>query len=183
VSTPFRIVIKPTNLPEAWKGKLAGLQQRLYTAIETAMNMTASMLDATAKADIQSAGHFGSRWTEGLHVSVEGAAPNMRISMTHDIPFASVFETGATISGSPLLWIPLSGTDAQGIRARDYSGLFSARQGRYGGPPLLFAKSDKKPRYFGIGQVTIPKKWHLHDDARGAADNFRDAFYQAWKQS
>lgn len=148
----------------------------MEAAISASLNMAASMIKEAADADIQSAGKFGDRWTRGLHVDVEGSTGNMRISMYHDIDYAAVFEEGGTIHGNPLLWIGLSGTDAEGIPASQYpGGLFSAAH-RDGKTPLLFSVSDKLPKYFGIASVTIPKLFHLSDAAKSVMGRFRDIF-------
>jgi hypothetical protein len=139
--------------------------------------MAASMIQQLGEQDIATSGRFGQAWTSGLHVDIEGGSTrNMRISMTHDIPFASIFETGGVIHGNPFLWVPLSGTDAEGIRARDYpAGLFSSKHTR-SGVPLLFSLSDKQPKYFGIESVTIPKLFHLNTIVRSVMSNFRAIF-------
>jgi hypothetical protein len=174
--------IKVTLPISAWAAKLAGLQDRLFMAIDTTMNMVRGMLETAMRADIASAGNFGSRWTEGMHANLEGAAPNMRIYFTHDIPFAGIFERGGSIQGKPLLWLPLTGTDAMGVRASAFpDGLFAARYPRKSGPPLLFSLADKKPRYFGIPSVTIPQKFQLREDVSNVMENFRSVFDQAWK--
>lgn len=182
----IRIKITPPNFGAEFKRKLAGLADRYNKAITAAFNMAASMIEDRARADISSAGKFGASWTQGLHVNVEGAAPNMKMSMTHDIPWAGIFEKGGTIHGSPLLWIPISGTDAVGVRASAFGGgLFSAGMNhkRLSGRPLLFSMADKKPRYFGIESITIPKKFHLTEDIRSVMSNFRAVFDAAWKAS
>ncbi len=156
---------------------LAGLKTRFDAAITAAANMAASMILIIGRLDIASAGNFETRWTDGLHVTVDGdggSLGNIRISMTHDIPYAGIFETGGTIYGNPLLWIPFSDTDAAGIGARDYPGLVSARGDR---PlPLLLSISDKLPRYFGVESVTIPQKFHLNSDIQSVMANFRAIF-------
>lgn len=164
---------------------LAGIQDRFEKALDTSMRMAQSMLLELGREDIANAGGFGARWTDGLHVDLEGATPNMRLSMTHDIPYASIFETGGTIHGSPLLWIPLSDTDAAGIRASAFSdGLVGSKMGsRRGGRPLLFSVTDREPKYFGIESVTIPPKFHLQDDVNQVMSNFRSIFDGAWSQS
>lgn len=165
--------------------RMAGLAERLQRAVAATTNMIASMLLETGQADIGSAGNFGQRWTDGLHVTQQGSGGNMKLFFTHDIPYATIFETGGTIQGKPLLWIPLSGTDAAGVRASAFpGGLFSARYPRKnGGPPLLFSISDKKPRYFGVESVTIPKKFHLAEDVTSVMANFRAVFDEAWQRS
>ena len=79
-------------------------------AVSTAMNMVRSMIEEQAREQIAASGKFGGRWTDGLHVTLD----NMRISMSHDIAYADIFETGGTISGSPLLWLPIGDGPAGG---------------------------------------------------------------------
>lgn len=150
--------------------------QKQFTA---AVNMAASMIEEQARAEIAGSGNFGTRWTSGLHVNVDGALGNMVISMTNNQPGADVFALGGTIHGSPLLWIPLSGTDAEGVEAKDYPGkLFSVNR-KSGGVPLLFSIADKSPKYFGIESVTIPQKWNLRDVELSVMANFREIFESA----
>jgi hypothetical protein len=181
----FRFVITPPDLAQRWRSNLAGLAQRLTRAVTIAMNMAASMMLEAGKQDIAGAGKFGERWTDGLHVRTEGAGGNMRMYFTHDIPYAGIFETGGTIKGNPLLWIPLSGTDADGIRASAFpGGLVSAKYPRRdGGRPLLFAMSDRQPRYFGVESVTIPPKFQLTRDVTSVMSNFRAIFDDAWQKA
>lgn len=184
MATSIRIKITPPNIGSIFKTKMAGLADRLDRAVTAAMNMAASMILEAGKADIAGAGKFGESWTKGLKVNIEGAAGNMRMYMTHDIPYAGIFETGGTIKGAPLLWIPLSGTDAAGIRASAFGGgLFSAKYPRKSGPPLLFSMADRQPRYFGVESVTIPKKFHLTEDVTSVMSHFRAIFDEAWAAS
>jgi hypothetical protein len=177
----FRIVADKVAAPK-FKQNLAGLHDRFQKAFSAAMNMAASMIKQQGDADISKSGNFGARWTSGFHVNVTGnTLGNMRIVMTHDEPGAGLFESGGTVKGDPLLWIPLSGTDAVGVRAKDYNGgLFSVNR-KSGGAPLLFSIADKQPKYFGIEQVTIPRKFHLRDVQKSVMGNFRQLFDQAMK--
>lgn len=176
----FKITI--TNPGPKFRTQMAGLADRLNKAIGLSLNMVASLIKSAADSDITNAGDFGERWTSGLHVNVEGAMPNMRLYMTHDIPYASIFETGGIIEGHPMLWIPLSGTDAAGIRASAFGGgLVSARKARTTGRPLLFSVTDRKPKYFGIEGIVMPKKFHLSEDVTGVMSNYRSIFNRAWK--
>lgn len=179
------IRLTPPGIATIWRQNLAGLGDRITRALNTAASMAASMILEAGRADISAAGAFGASWTEGLKMQVEGAAPgNMKLFLTHDIPWAGIFEKGGTIHGSPYLWIPLSGTDAAGIRASAFGGgLFSAKYPRHGGAPLLFSMADKKPRYFGVESVTIPRKFHLTEDVVSVMSNFRAVFDDAWKVS
>ena len=176
----MKLTIK-LNAPK-WRSVLAGLGDRFDAAITAAMNMAASMAKYAADKDIESAGKFGPRWTEALEVGVSGTLSNMKISMTLGISYGNIFETGGVISGNPFLWLPISGTDAEGVRARDYSGgLFSAKS--KSGTPLLFSMSDKMPKYHGVESVTIPKLFHLREDLLSVQANFRSVFDAAWQMA
>lgn len=171
----FRIVV-PSAAPK-FKQNLAGLHDRMEKAFSAAMNMAASMIKEQGEADIQAAGNFPSG---ALQVDVEGALGNMRISVTNSLPGASVFETGGVVQGNPFLWLPLSGTDAEGVQAKDYGGLFSVNP-KKGGPPLLFSIADKKPKYFGIESVTMPQKFHIGAIVKSVMSNFRSIFDTAFR--
>jgi hypothetical protein len=160
---------------EAFKKSLDDVGAQYETAFDTALNMVASMIKERSDADIRSAGRFTENYTAGLKVTVEG---NRVITML-DAPGANVFETGGVIQGNPLLWIPLSGTDAEGVQASDYgSGLFSVNR-KTGGPPLLFSIADRMPKYFGVSSVTIPKKFHLAEIQLDVMSNFKQVFESA----
>lgn len=179
---PFRLRIDKAAAPKFAKN-LAGVGPRFEKALTAAANMAASMIQEKARADIASSGNFAGDWVTGLHVKVEGEGlKNMRISMYHDKPEAEIFEKGGEIEGHPLLWIPISGTDAEGTRARNYGdGLFSAFSRK--GTPLLFSISDKMPKYYGIESVTVPKKWHLNEIQKSVMANFRQLFDTAFKST
>lgn len=174
----LKIVVDRAAGPK-FKQNLAGIRDRFEAALTSAANMAASMIQNLARQDIAGAG-FGPEWASGLRVEAGGTFPNMIISMTVDDPRVALFEKGGVIHGNPLLWIPLSGTDAEKVQAKDYpDGLFSAKSSS--GTPLLFSISDKQPRYFGIEQVTIPQKFHLAEAQASVMANFRQIFDSAFK--
>ena len=160
---------------EEFKKGIENLSDRFEGAFDTAKNMIASMIKTQSTADIQSAGDFGTDYTGALTVEVDGDT----ITTTLDAPGASIFETGGTIHGNPLLWIGISGTDAEGTRASNYSdGLFSVNR-KAGGVPLLFSMADRAPKFFGIPSVFIPKKFHLEEIQMSVMENFKDVFKDA----
>lgn len=166
-----------------FKQDLAGLHDRYQAAITASLNMAASMIKTQGDADISSAGQFGRDWTDALKVEASPVLGNMRISMSLDKPGADIFEKGGVIHGKPLLWLPLSGTDAVGREAKDYpGGLFTVKR-RSGGVPLLFSITDKLPKYFGTESVTIPKKFHLAEVQKSVMANFRSIFDNAFRAS
>lgn len=175
----FRFKAEKVAAPK-FKQNLAGLHDRFQAAMTAAANMAASMIETQGRADIAGAGKFGDRWTRGLHVNVEGTLGRMRISMTHDVDYAGIFENGGKIEGNPMLWIPLTGSGAEGIRASQYGDRFFSGVSR-SGTPLLFSMSDKLPKYFGVESVTIPKKFHLAEIQKSVMANFRQIFDAAFK--
>lgn len=161
-----------------WRNALAGIGDRFDEAVSASMNMAAALARQLGQADIAQAGSFGARWIDALQVAVTGSGNNMRLSMKLNVPGADIFETGGVIQGKPLLWLPLSGTDAVGVPPKDYGGLFSAKSSK--GLPLLFSLADKLPRYFGIPSVTIPQLFHLRDDLNDVKEVYRAVFDEAW---
>ncbi len=152
---------------------------RLQKAISASANMVASMQRSQFKADIAQSGERLGNLAAGLTVSIAESDMLAVISTTHERSYAHVFEDGATITGD--MWIPLSGTDAAGVHPKEYpGGLFSIKRTATG-RPLLFSITDKKPKYFGVESVTIPKKWNLHGIQESIMANFRSIFDDAWK--
>lgn len=152
-------------------------------SMRLAAKETADDIVALGRADIGQAGRFGSRWMQGLHADVTEGGGNIRLAVYHDVWYWRVFEKGAVINGKPMLWIPLSfATDAQGVFARDYpGGLFKVE--RAGKAPLLLSREDKKPKYFGKESVTIPKKFHLAEISRRAAQQLGDLYRRIFKST
>jgi len=143
--------------------------EKVNTAVTAAMNMARSMIEQRARAIISASGKFGARWMDGLHVTLD----NMRISMSHDIPYADVFVTGATITGKPLLWLPIGDGPASGER------LVSARGTKR---PYMLSINDKTPKLFGTTSVTITPKWNMQGAIESVMANFADYFGQAMGQ-
>jgi hypothetical protein len=164
---------------DAFKSSIDDTADRYEEAFATAKNMIASMMLSEVTKDIQSAGNFGGKFLSGLSVTVDGDT----ITTTLDAPGANVFEEGGTIHGNPLLWLPISGTDAEGIQASDYGDQMFSVNRKAGGPPLLFSMRDRSPKYFGVPSVEIPKKFHIGEIQTRVMDNFLDVFQTALETS
>lgn len=148
------------------------LRDRYHQAVAVANSQIAGMLETAIKADVAGAGGFS---TDSVTVTTDGNT----ITTTIDLPGASLLETGGTIYGKPLLWLPFSGTDAEGVRARDYGGkLFSVNK-TTGGVPLLFSESDKSPKYFAVPNVNVPKKFHVAEIEQRIMSNYAEVFSRA----
>ena len=88
----------------AFKGQIA-------KGATATMDDVLTIVKTDARADIARAG-FSRKWQNALrviryprkgHTSVDAS-----VFLFHNIPYAGIFDTGATILGKPLLWIPLS---------------------------------------------------------------------------
>jgi hypothetical protein len=118
-------------------------------AATAAAKEVGAVVKQAGRAQIAAAG-FSRNWQNTLKVDVYPSGGRTSIDAAifahHDIPYAGVFERGATISGSPLLWLPLSSTPkrvgGRRLTAGNYRQLVGAdlfvikRPGR---PPLLAA--------------------------------------------
>jgi len=133
--------------------------KQVWRAAGKAANQAASQMQTGLRNDIASAGKFGGKWIDGLTTQVVNNPPNLSITVTHSIPFASIFDTGAVITGKPLLWIPLSYTGLT-VKASQFGGGL-VRVNRGGKPPLLISTEDHKPKYVGVASVTLKKLFHF----------------------
>lgn len=84
---------------------------RIATATTDAMKEAADIIKRDGRANIASAG-FSKKWQNALRVNVypdRGRTVSVHAAALafHKIPYASIFETGGAIGGSPLLWLPL----------------------------------------------------------------------------
>jgi hypothetical protein len=161
------ITITGGSISERVSKNIDATIEQVNTAITAAMNMCRSMIEEQARSMISGSGNFGGRWIDGLHVPLD----NMRISMSHDIPYADIFETGGTITGHPLLWLPIGGGPPAGSES-----LVSAKGAK---KPLMLSITDKSPKLFGTTSVTIPKKWDLNGVVQNVMQNFADYFSEA----
>jgi hypothetical protein len=146
-------------------------------------------------ANIAGAG-FGPRWQKALagkvypqgKDSVDAAA-----FIYHRIPYANVFEKGATISGRPTLWLPLPELDRVrvGRAGSKVTPAKLARAGyklqvvrRPGRRPLIFmnqrqgGKKVSVPVFVGVPRVSIRKKFNILGIARQASGRLPE-FYSA----
>ncbi len=162
---------------DAFKKSIDEVRDRYDQAISVAKNMIASLMKSAVTADVQGAGNFGNRFLQGLSVTVDGDTITTKL----DAPGALIFEKGGVIEGKPLLWLPITGTDAVGIPASSYGDqLFSVNR-KTGGAPLLFSVKDHAPKYFGVPSVTIPKKFHIEETEQRVMDGFKEIFEEALK--
>lgn len=174
----INVTVTGATIAEQLTAKGIALAQKTKQALGQAGKAASELILQRGRADISSAGKFGSRWTTGLTAPVTVEEDKIVISVRQQVSYWRVFEYGHITKGRPLLWIPLSfASDAQGKRASEYGALF--RVDRKGGKaPLLLSVKDKQPKYFGKSQVRIPKKFHIVQITHDVAGEF-DALYRS----
>lgn len=171
------------QVPAGAFGKAAkAAEQSVKTAASATIHEVATDMLSDGKANIAGAG-FPSDWSEGLRLKFFPARSGELADVAliyHRYAFASVFEFGASIRGSPLLWAPLrstprlfSGSAGRAIRAtprawvQQKGPLF--RINRAGGKPLLMGypsgrgqKGERAvPLFVGLTGIQISKRFNL----------------------
>jgi hypothetical protein len=141
------------------------LHKRIATAATNAMTQAGEKLKTDARANI-AAGGFSKRWQNAFRVLVYPSRGTVSVHPAaqafHKIPYAEVFETGAVIAGSPLLWLPLPNVPTQipGTRGGRVHMSPSAYI-RSIGPLQYIAQPGKPPLLAGImeggGAISIAK--------------------------
>lgn len=113
-----------------------------------AMRAAADEVKQEARASIASAG-FSKKWQNALRVDAypkKGASANAAAHIYHKIPYADVFEEGATIRGRPHLWVALPHTPKKVAGKKMTAARFAENIGPLfplptrGGKPMLAAK-------------------------------------------
>lgn len=153
-------------------GRQADLVRR---AMRLTAQEVANEIMQDGREDIASSGNFGQRWTDGFKARVSEGGGRILITTSMAVPYWRVFQHGATIQGNPLLWIPLSWTDAVGKSARDYGQPLFRVDRKSGGAPLLLS-FDGQPKYSGHVSVEIPKKFHLLEICAQVARTFKQKY-------
>lgn len=164
------------QLGPRFKKNVVNFAAKQRAAQLAAARKAADEIERLGRANIRAGGNFGSaRWQQGFRAKLS-TGKDIAIRITHAVKYWKVFEEGRIIRGKPLLWIPLSFSDAGrlGVRARDFPRkLF--RVDRAGKAPLLMDETG--PQYFGKTSVKIPRKWRLRDIVKQVARKM-GAFYK-----
>jgi hypothetical protein len=94
---------------------LRAIYQPIAAAATGAIKDAAAQVKTEGRAAIANGG-FGRNFQNALQVNVypkTGTSANAAALAFHKIPYAGVFQTGADISGKPLLWVPVSDSPAR----------------------------------------------------------------------
>lgn len=153
--------VKFSLAKNAVRNTFMGMQGTIATAATSAFDTTAVQVKADGRSVI-GAGGFSKKWQNGWRVvryPIGRTSLDPAIWAYHKIPYAAVFQDGATIKGSPLLWLPLDSAPKIG-RKKMTAALYIKTIGplhrinRNGKPPLLAGYV----RSFGrSGKVTLAR--------------------------
>jgi hypothetical protein len=193
----LKLQLESENIGSGIKKKMDKLGQVVRDAMREAAGETADAILFRGAEDIADAGNFGDRWQEALHADIRETQRTVYVNafMKADQPpvtFWKVFEYGATIKpkSATYLWLPFLKNNQTGVWPRAYPGeLFFTTSKK--GTPLAGDKeiaADEGPEgnakwmYFGLDQVTIPKKFHLHEIVKDEAKNARAALQRILRE-
>lgn len=158
--------------------------RQIATAQDRAVQDAGNLAVSEGRANIASAG-FSSRWQTGL---VQKFFPNKdtgnpAVLIFHRIGFAGVFEHGASISGSPFLWLPIEQNLPHNVTSPSQYGKKLLSVNVAGKPPLLFDASNRLlgPLFFGTRKVTITKRFDLYRIFAAAAARVQEFLDQRMK--
>ena len=155
------------------------IESRVDAAAAGAVQDVAKLAVKKGRANIASAG-FSSRWQKALTYRFypnEGDDPAALIF--HRIWYAGVFERGVTISGRPLLWLPIEQNLPQGVHSPKQYGKELVSVNIAGKPPLLFDAANRRrgPLFFGTRSADIRKRFNLYRIYAAAAAKIGE-FYE-----
>jgi hypothetical protein len=158
-------------------------QEENAKAVAQAMTIagqeTATEIEQRGRQDIAGAGNFGSKWTEGFKSAVAPGGDKVTVKTTMSGPRWKIFQTGGTVKGRPLLWIPLSSGGAP-KSPKNYGGQLVRVDRKAGAPLLIDPKSG--PKYHGQTSVDIPKKFHLTEIANEVGGKIGERYNAALKR-
>jgi hypothetical protein len=175
------------------------IEDKARPLAEAATAAMADVADAgrtAGRASIASAG-FSARWQRAFRSRVY---PEGRDSLSpaafffHRVSYSSIFEEGGTITGDPLLWLPLPDTPKTIGGQRTTPRLWASRKGklrsvnRPGRKPLLFGKLSASakgdvPLFVGVQRSIIPKKFDIAGAVNNAADRLESAFEKHFRDA
>lgn len=181
----MRIDVDSSGSDAEWRAAFArDLPREITAAAYAALQDTARDIETAGRQAI-AAGGFGPRWQQAFRVKVFPSKPslNAAIFAYHKIPYAGLFETGGTVRGRPLLWLPTrnvpvvagGGRPSPAKFVRAGGQLSGGRRGRKG-RPILFGKragaKGFKPMFIGVPAVTIGKQFSVGEAIQQAAEQF-----------
>ena len=161
---------------------LEDIARQIDEARAGAVQDAAKLAVAEGQANVASAGFAGrERTVKSRFFKNKGGDPAALVFFS--MPFVGVFERGATISGRPLLWLPIKKNLPAGVRSPRKYGRRLVSVNIAGKPPLLFDAANRKlgPLFFGTPSATIKKRLDLRRIFARAAERMQEFYEQRIK--
>lgn len=166
--------------------QLRDMQKPVANAAYAALDDAAKIAVTEGRQNIAGAGRFGSRWVTGLKYRLFPEKPSLRARATifHTVGLAGQFQTGATIMGKPLLWLPIRANLPPRVNSPKQYGRKLVSVNRPGKKPMLFAAlrgPDRKPLFVGVKSIKIPKKFSVIEIVEHQAERLGEFFLRRFK--
>jgi hypothetical protein len=192
-----------------FKSAMKATYGQIAHAATAAIREASDLAKKESRANIAAAG-FSGRWQNALRANVypkTGESVDAAAFIYHKIPYAGVFEHGATIQGK--LWLPIEANlpvQAHGKRwtPQDFiNNIGPLRPGKAGTHSVLFgevmvgktgsvltvsksrhakrATTKWLPVFVAVSTVTDPKKFDIGAVVRDVAGELQELFAKNWK--
>jgi len=145
--------LKFTSKKGEFSDAMAAISTPIAEAGTSAIRKAADFAKVEARQSIADAG-FSKRWQNTLRADVypkRGESLRTAAAIYHKIPYADVFESGATVRGKPTLWVPLSSSPKKVNRKRMTPENFIA------GVAPLFPLPNKGGKKILAAQMSVSK--------------------------
>lgn len=154
------------------------IERKIVAAREGAVQDAARLAVKEGQANVAAAG-FSLRRQKVKFLFYPNVGSDPAAVVYFPMPFAHVFERGATIKGRPLLWLPIEQNLPRGIKSPSQYGKKLVSVNVAGKRPLLFDAQNRLlgPLFFGTRSVTIRKRLNLVAIFRRAAESMNE-FYE-----
>lgn len=186
---------------DEFRDAMQAIYRPIAVAATGAMRETEDAIKRRGRKQILDAG-FSKAYSTAFRVDSYPIAPKVSakpaLIAQHKVEFSELFETGARISGKPIMWVPIQGAGnkigKKQLRLKDFiaRGEKLVMVKRPGKPPLLFGRplsgmtrprrshqrdgyrrygsDDMVPLFIGLSVVDIPKKFRIYQMIEREAD-------------
>lgn len=171
-----------TDFGKAFEAEIKAVNQPIVDASQAALKEAGRIAVTEGRRNIAAGGRFSGRWTQGLTSRFyKNTGLDAAVLIYHKMRIAGVFEEGATITGDPLLWLPIGGRRLLARRGR-LTGLASVQ--RPGKPPLLVgeAQGERVPLFVGVPRVRLRKRFNIAVIVRRAAGRLGEFYHNHIKK-
>lgn len=165
-----------SDFGKAFEAEIKAANKPIVDAAHGALKEAGRIAVTEGRRNIAAGGRFTGRWTRGLTSRFyKNKGLDAAVLIYHKMGIAGVFEEGATITGDPLLWLPIGGRRLLARRGR-LTGLASVQ--RQGKPPLLVGtvQGDRIPLFVGVPRVRLRKRFNIRGIVRNVVQRLPELY-------